>query len=70
MNEADIQQIEDGRLISELEGLDAAEARVDIDSGRQFGQQSDRVLYVAVQIDWYSSFTRPRSASSLLLSRR
>ena len=50
MDKADIQEVKDGRLIRELEGLDAAEAGVDVHASRQLGQQCDGVLNVAVQV--------------------
>lgn len=51
VDETDVQEIEDGSLISELKGCDAAEAWVDVHPSRQFGQQCNGVLDVPVQID-------------------
>ncbi len=52
MDKADVQKVKDGSLVRELKGLDAAEARVDVDSCGQFGQQGNSVLDVSVQVDF------------------
>ena len=51
MDKADVQEVEDGRLVGKLKSLDAAEAGVDIHPSGQLGQQRDRILDVPVQVD-------------------